>query len=96
MNNQAKLRTNYLYLNYRPNKNKPDQSSCSLILIKLVDCTYNTIHLTIEPLFLQPEDWDEQEYISDPEDKKPDGYDDIPKEIPDTDAKKVSTFYLDF
>ena len=39
--------------------------------------------------FLQPEDWDEQEYIPDPEDKKPDGYDDIPKEIPDTDAKKV-------
>ena len=44
--------------------------------------------------FLQPEDWDEQEHIPDPEDKKPDGYDDIPKEIPDTDAKKVPIFCL--
>ncbi|KAG6536130.1 hypothetical protein ZIOFF_001174 [Zingiber officinale] len=32
--------------------------------------------------------WDDKEYIPDPEDKKPEGYDDIPKEIPDTDAKK--------
>ncbi|GLT77787.1 hypothetical protein SLA2020_493450 [Shorea laevis] len=33
-------------------------------------------------------DWDDKEYIPDPEDKKPEGYDDIPKEIPDSDAKK--------
>uniref|UniRef100_A0A6N2KRR9 Calreticulin n=1 Tax=Salix viminalis TaxID=40686 RepID=A0A6N2KRR9_SALVM len=36
----------------------------------------------------QPEDWDDKEYIPDPEDKKPEGYEDIPKEIPDPDAKK--------
>uniref|UniRef100_M4EPP3 small monomeric GTPase n=2 Tax=Brassica campestris TaxID=3711 RepID=M4EPP3_BRACM len=41
-----------------------------------------------DPNAKKPEDWDEQEYIPDPEDKKPNGYDDIPKEIPDTDAKK--------
>ncbi|PSS31780.1 Calreticulin like [Actinidia chinensis var. chinensis] len=34
------------------------------------------------------EDWDDKEYIPDPEDKKPEGYDDIPKEISDPDAKK--------
>ena len=36
----------------------------------------------------QPEDWDDKEYIPDPEDKKPEGYDDIPEEIPDSDATK--------
>ncbi|WP_348240930.1 hypothetical protein, partial [Salmonella enterica] len=36
----------------------------------------------------KPEDCDEKDYIPDPEDKKPEGYDDIPKEIPDPDAKK--------
>nr|VDD08103.1 unnamed protein product [Brassica rapa] len=41
-----------------------------------------------DPNAKKPEDWEEEEYIPDPEDKKPDGYDDIPKEIPDTDAKK--------
>ncbi|GMH07725.1 hypothetical protein Nepgr_009565 [Nepenthes gracilis] len=35
-----------------------------------------------------PEDWDDKVYIPDPEDKKPEGYDDIPKDIPDPDAKK--------
>ncbi|GFY86068.1 UDP-glucose pyrophosphorylase 3 [Actinidia rufa] len=35
------------------------------------------------------EDWDDKEYIPDPEDKKPEGYDDIPKEISDPDAKKL-------
>ncbi|MQL96207.1 hypothetical protein Taro_028887 [Colocasia esculenta] len=39
-------------------------------------------------LMLQPEDWDENEYIPDPEDKNPEGYGDIPMEIPDPDAKK--------
>ncbi|MQM13058.1 hypothetical protein Taro_045980 [Colocasia esculenta] len=37
---------------------------------------------------LQPEDWDDKEFIPDPEDVKPEGYDDIPKEITDPDAKK--------
>ncbi|KAF3432298.1 hypothetical protein FNV43_RR27038 [Rhamnella rubrinervis] len=37
----------------------------------------------------QLEDWDE-EYIPNPKDKKPEGYDDIPKEIPDLDAKKMA------
>ncbi|KAJ4766487.1 Calreticulin [Rhynchospora pubera] len=36
----------------------------------------------------KPEDWVEDEYIPDPEDKKPEGYDDIPKEIPDPNALK--------
>nr|GEV96002.1 calreticulin 1b [Tanacetum cinerariifolium] len=35
-----------------------------------------------------PEDWDDKEFIADPEDKKPEGYDDIKKEIPDPDARK--------
>ncbi|KAH9605302.1 hypothetical protein KSS87_019277, partial [Heliosperma pusillum] len=35
-----------------------------------------------------PGDWDEKEYIPDPEDKKPGGYDDIPEEILDAEAKK--------
>ena len=34
------------------------------------------------------QDWDEREEIDDPEDKKPDGYDDIPKQIVDPDASK--------
>ncbi|CAI9781714.1 unnamed protein product [Fraxinus pennsylvanica] len=33
--------------------------------------------------YFLPEDWDDKEYIPDPEDKKPEGYDDIPKEMPD-------------
>ncbi|KAG5625985.1 hypothetical protein H5410_011203 [Solanum commersonii] len=37
---------------------------------------------------LQPEDWDDKEFIDDPEDKKPEGYDDIPEEITDPEAKK--------
>jgi len=91
MNNQAKLRTNHLYsiMEQTRTNHKPYQSS----LMNLVDYTWDTIHHTNWSfyLFVQPEDWDEQEYISDPEDKKPDGYDDIPKEIPDTDSKKVHT-----
>jgi calreticulin len=34
------------------------------------------------------QDWDEREEIDDPEDKKPEGYDDIPKQIVDPDASK--------
>jgi len=41
-----------------------------------------------DPKASKPEDWDEREEIDDPEDKKPDGYDDIPKQIVDPDAKK--------
>ncbi|XVF34407.1 hypothetical protein REPUB_Repub18cG0056400 [Reevesia pubescens] len=36
----------------------------------------------------KPEDWDDKEYILDPDDKKSEGYDDIPKEILDLDVKK--------
>ncbi|GKD83678.1 nucleolar MIF4G domain-containing protein 1-like protein, partial [Tanacetum coccineum] len=38
---------------------------------------------------IDPKDWDDKEFIVDPEDKKPEGYDDIKKEIPDPNAKKV-------
>jgi len=41
-----------------------------------------------DPKSFKPDDWDEREKIDDPEDKKPDGYDDIPKQIIDPDAKK--------
>jgi len=41
-----------------------------------------------DPKAFKPEDWDEREEIDDPEDKKPEGYDDIPKQIVDPDAKK--------
>ncbi|KAG0470247.1 hypothetical protein HPP92_016343 [Vanilla planifolia] len=36
----------------------------------------------------KPEEWDDKEHIADPEDKKPEGYDDIPAKIPDPSAKK--------
>ncbi|KAH9670637.1 calreticulin-3 [Citrus sinensis] len=39
----------------------------------------------------KPADWDDREYIDDPNAVKPEGYDSIPKEIPDPKAKKVST-----
>jgi calreticulin len=41
-----------------------------------------------DPEAEKPEDWVDRSRIPDPDDKKPDGYDDIPKEIPDTDATK--------
>ena len=41
-----------------------------------------------DPSTKKPDDWDEKKYIPDPEDTKPAGYDDIPKEIPDADAEK--------
>ncbi|KAK1277886.1 Calreticulin-1 [Acorus gramineus] len=41
-----------------------------------------------DPSAKRPVDWDDKEFIPDPEDKKPEGYDDIPKEIVDTEAKK--------
>uniref|UniRef100_A0A6T8LDM7 Calreticulin n=2 Tax=Hemiselmis andersenii TaxID=464988 RepID=A0A6T8LDM7_HEMAN len=41
-----------------------------------------------DPKAFKPEDWDEREEIDDPNDKKPDGYDEIPKEIVDPDASK--------
>lgn len=47
-----------------------------------------------DPSAKKPEDWDDKKYIPDPEDTKPAGYDDIPKEIPDTDAKKVYTIFF--
>ena len=34
------------------------------------------------------QDWDENEEMDDPEDKKPAGWDDIPKQIVDPDASK--------
>ncbi|KAF7843790.1 calreticulin-3 [Senna tora] len=36
----------------------------------------------------KPADWDDREYIEDPNDVKPEGYDTIPAEIPDPKAKK--------
>jgi calreticulin len=41
-----------------------------------------------DPNVSKPADWVDAKKIPDPEDKKPEGYDDIPKEIPDPDAKK--------
>ncbi|MCH99245.1 calreticulin-3-like, partial [Trifolium medium] len=37
-----------------------------------------------------PADWDDREYIEDPNAVKPEGYDSIPVEIPDPKAKEVS------
>ncbi|XP_024025727.1 calreticulin-3 [Morus notabilis] len=36
----------------------------------------------------KPKDWDDREYIDDPNDVKPEGYDSIPAEIPDPKAKE--------
>jgi len=36
----------------------------------------------------KPSDWVDETEIDDPEDKKPDGYDDVPAQIPDPDATK--------
>lgn len=41
-----------------------------------------------DPKAKKPSDWVDEEEIPDPEDKKPEGYDDIPANIPDPDAKK--------
>eukprot|EP00249_Psilotum_nudum_P013705 c24465_g1_i5 orf=250-1374(+) len=41
-----------------------------------------------DPNAKKPDDWDDKEYIDDPEDTKPEGYDDIPSEIPDSSAEK--------
>jgi len=45
----------------------------------------------------KPKDWDDREYIEDPDQVKPEGYDSIPKEIPDPKDKKVCiTLNYDF
>ncbi|KAK4354166.1 hypothetical protein RND71_026360 [Anisodus tanguticus] len=41
---------------------------------------------------LEPADWDDREYIEDPDDVKPEGYDSIPREIPDRKAKKPNNW----
>lgn len=41
-----------------------------------------------DPAVSKPADWVDKKKIPDPEDKKPEGYDDIPKEIPDPEATK--------
>ena len=41
-----------------------------------------------DPDAKKPDDWVDQAKIPDPEDVKPEGYDDIPEEIPDPDATK--------
>ncbi|KAK8970944.1 Calreticulin-1 [Platanthera guangdongensis] len=41
-----------------------------------------------DPDAKKPEDWDAKEFIPDVRDTKPEGYDDIPSEIPDPNAKK--------
>jgi calreticulin len=48
-------------------------------------------HLTCMPS-LQPKDWDDREYIEDPDQVKPEGYDSIPREIPDPKDKKPDTW----
>ncbi|PKU82775.1 calreticulin-3-like [Dendrobium catenatum] len=40
----------------------------------------------------RPADWDDREYIDDPDDVKPEGYDSIRTEIPDPKAKKPDTW----
>ncbi|KAK4762354.1 hypothetical protein SAY86_008122 [Trapa natans] len=40
----------------------------------------------------KPADWDDREYIEDPNDIKPEGYDSIPAEIPDPNAKEPDTW----
>jgi len=41
-----------------------------------------------DPAVSKPTDWVDKKKIPDPEDKKPEGYDDTPKEIPDPEATK--------
>jgi len=41
-----------------------------------------------DPTKSKPSDWQDEKYINDPEDKKPEGYDDIPMEIVDPEASK--------
>ncbi|XP_020576981.1 calreticulin-3 [Phalaenopsis equestris] len=40
----------------------------------------------------KPADWDDREYIDDPDDVKPEGYDSIPAEIPNPKTKKPDTW----
>jgi len=42
----------------------------------------------LDPNASKPSDWDDRKELPDPEDKKPEGYDDIAREIADPDAKK--------
>ncbi|TXG48838.1 hypothetical protein EZV62_024713 [Acer yangbiense] len=44
----------------------------------------------------KPADWDDREYIDDPNAVKPEGYDKIPKEIPDPKAKEFHLRYYNF
>jgi len=41
-----------------------------------------------DPAQSKPSDWQDNKYIDDPEDHKPEGYDEIPKEIVDPEASK--------
>ncbi|XP_028547917.1 calreticulin-3-like isoform X2 [Dendrobium catenatum] len=41
---------------------------------------------------IKPADWDDREYIDDPNDVKPEGYDSIPAEIPNPKSKKPDTW----
>ncbi|XP_050285484.1 calreticulin-3-like [Quercus robur] len=45
-------------------------------------------NLTVICHISQPADWEDREYIDDPSEVKPEGYDSIPKEIPDPKAKE--------
>ncbi|XP_057470793.1 calnexin homolog 1-like isoform X1 [Actinidia eriantha] len=60
----------------------------SVIVLKHVKGKTNEKNKDVTTLDWNLEDWDDKEYIPDPEDKKPEGYDDIPKEISDPGAKK--------
>lgn len=43
-----------------------------------------------DPSVSKPADWVDEKFMDDPEDKKPEGYDDIPAQIADPEAKKPS------
>jgi calreticulin len=55
---------------------------------KLVDDWDFPNPTTDAPDYKKPSDWVDETMIDDPEDKKPEGFDDIPAQIPDPDASK--------
>ncbi|MQM09395.1 hypothetical protein Taro_042267, partial [Colocasia esculenta] len=58
---------------------------------KIKDVNAKKCHI-VPASFFQPKDWDEKEYVDDPDHVKPEGYDSIPAEIPDPKAKKPDTW----
>ena len=56
------------------------------IFVTKIDWGFFTPREIPDPYVSKPDDWVEEEYIIDPDDKKPAGWDDIPVEIPDPKA----------